>query len=597
VKKILLTISSLVVTFSSAQAWNISGNNGTNPSTDFLGTIDAQPLIFKTNNSEKARITLNGNVGIGTTNPQAKLDVNGDIHLQGLGKIYGWNDPANYYIGKYSVTGSSGLDIHWYGGIKFGTAGGDAMQLLSNGNVGIGTTNPQSKLDVNGDVHLQGLGKIYGWNDPANYYIGKYSVTGSSGLDIHWHGGIKFGTAGGDAMQLLSNGNVGIGTTNPQAKLDVNGEARILHGLDIYDESVNGSNLRISGNGGYIPAGITFTDTSYNQAGQVARWSIWKGNTWGKGLGFMRYDAVSPCGTGICDVPFFLADTGNVGINNTSPAAKLDVNGDVRIANIPASTSSTDQPLVIDAQGFVKKGSAANGNMPLSEKQIVNARATGYAIIAAKNPGINFPVFVIPWDGVNTLEYNANNQIDPSWHPQVVIKGNYFNQPFDGSDFSIYSSFVTSQSDFDLYKSTGTQWWIVCSTLPSFSKSITSNESTGNVAITNKLEAKEIKVTLTPTADFVFEKDYGLPKLEEVEKFIKENKHLPEIASAKEMEKEGVNIGEFQIKLLQKIEELTLYSIDLNKKNKEQEVLIKSQADILKSLHERLEKIEKVKQK
>ena len=63
------------------------------------------------------------------------------------------------------------------------------------------------------------------------------------------------------------------------------------------------------------------------------------------------------------------------------------------------------------------------------------------------------------------------------------------------------------------------------------------------------------------------------------------------------MEKEGVNVGEFQIKLLQKIEELTLYSIDLNKKNKEQEVLIKSQADILKSLHERLEKIEKIKQK
>ncbi|SIQ89548.1 hypothetical protein SAMN05880574_13117 [Chryseobacterium sp. RU37D] len=88
---------------------------------------------------------------------------------------------------------------------------------------------------------------------------------------------------------------------------------------------------------------------------------------------------------------------------------------------------------------------------------------------------------------------------------------------------------------------------------------------TDNMKVAGKIEAKEIKVTTTPTADFVFEKDYNLPKLEDVEKHIKEKKHLPEIASARDMEKEGVNIGEFQIKLLQKIEELTLYSIEQNK--------------------------------
>lgn len=93
------------------------------------------------------------------------------------------------------------------------------------------------------------------------------------------------------------------------------------------------------------------------------------------------------------------------------------------------------------------------------------------------------------------------------------------------------------------------------------------NES-GNVAVQGKFEAKEVKVTLTPTADFVFDENYDLPKLETVEKHIKEKKHLPEIASAKEMEKEGVNIGEFQIKLLQKIEELTLYTIEQNKQLK-----------------------------
>jgi len=89
---------------------------------------------------------------------------------------------------------------------------------------------------------------------------------------------------------------------------------------------------------------------------------------------------------------------------------------------------------------------------------------------------------------------------------------------------------------------------------------------TGNATLDGKFEAKEVKVTATPTADFVFDDEYNLPKLEAVEQFIKENKHLPEIASAKVMEQEGVNIGEFQIKLLQKIEELTLYTIEQNKK-------------------------------
>jgi len=91
-----------------------------------------------------------------------------------------------------------------------------------------------------------------------------------------------------------------------------------------------------------------------------------------------------------------------------------------------------------------------------------------------------------------------------------------------------------------------------------------------NASLQGKLEAKEIKVTETPTADFVFEEDYNLPTLQTVEKHIKEKKHLPEIASAKEMEKEGVNVGEFQIKLLQKIEELTLYIIEQNKVNEKQ---------------------------
>ncbi|WP_233194489.1 hypothetical protein [Aquimarina sp. I32.4] len=97
-----------------------------------------------------------------------------------------------------------------------------------------------------------------------------------------------------------------------------------------------------------------------------------------------------------------------------------------------------------------------------------------------------------------------------------------------------------------------------------------------NISVRGKIETKEIIVTTSPTADFVFESDYQLPSLSFIEKHIKNKKHLPEIASAKEMEKNGVNIGEFQIQLLQKIEELTLYIIQQEKRiNKLETKLIK----------------------
>lgn len=115
----------------------------------------------------------------------------------------------------------------------------------------------------------------------------------------------------------------------------------------------------------------------------------------------------------------------------------------------------------------------------------------------------------------------------------------------------------------------------------------------GNTSLQGKFEAKEVKVTLTPTADFVFDENYDLPELEEVEKHIKEKKHLPEIASAKVMEKEGVNVGEFQIKLLQKIEELTLYSIEQNKQIKQ----LKNENEALKTQSAKIEKLEQQVQK
>lgn len=87
----------------------------------------------------------------------------------------------------------------------------------------------------------------------------------------------------------------------------------------------------------------------------------------------------------------------------------------------------------------------------------------------------------------------------------------------------------------------------------------------GTQSIDGTLIAREVRVEITAGADHVFGESYDLRPLSEVEQFVRENKHLPEIPSEKQMQEEGLSINEFQIKLLQKIEELTLYTIELKK--------------------------------
>jgi len=88
------------------------------------------------------------------------------------------------------------------------------------------------------------------------------------------------------------------------------------------------------------------------------------------------------------------------------------------------------------------------------------------------------------------------------------------------------------------------------------------------LTVKGTIKCRKVKVSATAGADFVFNSDYKLITLDNLEKFVKTNKHLPEIPTANEMQTEGLDLGENNIKLLQKIEELTLYIIELNKANR-----------------------------
>mgnify|MGYP003313202970 CR=1 FL=1 len=93
--------------------------------------------------------------------------------------------------------------------------------------------------------------------------------------------------------------------------------------------------------------------------------------------------------------------------------------------------------------------------------------------------------------------------------------------------------------------------------------------------VAGTIRANEIIVNTTG-ADFVFADDYQLRPLSEVKAFITENKHLPEIKSAQEMQENGVGINELQTQLLQKIEELTLYILQQEERIKALEAELKN---------------------
>lgn len=88
---------------------------------------------------------------------------------------------------------------------------------------------------------------------------------------------------------------------------------------------------------------------------------------------------------------------------------------------------------------------------------------------------------------------------------------------------------------------------------------------TGKIAATGEVRVFTDGTTSFP--DYVFDPSYKLPTLEETEKYVKENHHLPEVPSAAEIEKEGMSLNEMNVILLKKVEELTLYMIEMKKEN------------------------------
>jgi hypothetical protein len=216
-----------------AQSWSINGNAGTNSPANFLGTTDNQPLAIKTNGAERLRVDTSGNVGIGTTGPNAPLQIGSDTYTQDSKIILDAGNGAQQRAWSMRVPyGDTTVTSPNYGFVIRDETGGTDWFVIDwqTGNVGIGTTSPYHTLQVGGGYDGN-LGFDGSDGTPNAGYI---RFGDNTGWKLYFtrqreQGGgapLNTGTMGA-LMTIQDNGNVGIGTTAPGSPLHVAGDARI----------------------------------------------------------------------------------------------------------------------------------------------------------------------------------------------------------------------------------------------------------------------------------------------------------------------------------------------------------------------------------
>lgn len=469
------------------------------------------------------------------------------------------------------------------------------INILPNGDTGIGTISPTTKLEI----------KTANTLDPNNYgdsglrltnlTSNNNSISGAAPIGVDATGKVVRVEGGGSSDRgWLTIGNIGttastatfgndvnnnfLGTTdnqplviatNNKERLRITASGRLIfHNNPNYTSPNNLNNLYLGGGNETLHVNAT-----NNSANTVV------------GMGTLKVNTTGYKNTAIGSNLLYKNTTGNqnavVGsnsmINNTTGSQNVVVGSN----SMNAATTST-QNVVVGNNALTTVTTTGNYNVAVGNGSL-NKTTTGQYNIhlgyynaessvttGTRNIGIGYNAGKNLTTGSNNIIIGSENL------PNIVL-----NAPISATE--------NNQLNIGnwIY---GYNGQIAIGSFTTPLSTVFTNNPEYQLIVKNGIKTEKVRVELAIAnswPDYVFEKDYKLMPIEELTSFITLNKHLPNIPNAEEIKKDGIDLGQMDGKLLEKIEELTLYNIDLYKESK----ILKEENNSLKEENEQQQKL------
>ncbi|MEZ5197831.1 MAG: hypothetical protein R2764_16020 [Bacteroidales bacterium] len=491
----------------------VIGTGAGNEESELLKNYNSQSLMIGFG-SEKPSLYVGpsspghtGSIGIGDiTNPQAKLHIKADNGEQAALFIEPYTFGGTYDAELWMGTSAYGLRAA-FGKLYFNT-GGHYIFNSADANVGIGVLAPVEKLEVNGNINISKGNALL---------TDRVQGTGQKGLNLAGPSGI--------GIYVAYNGKVGIGLTNPSNELEVNGKIKT-------------SSIQIST--GYGNGKLLQSDAMGNALWSDPAWTISGSNVY--------------------------RTVGNVGIGTPATSNRLEVAGTVNATNFVGDGSG-----LTNISGDNLGNHVATQNIQMSGRWL--SGDGGDEGIYVKNDG-SVGIGLSPSCNLDVSqtfkcgEILGNNSISSDYF-QIAGSTNtdaasiLFGCGSQYSDLKLVSNGIGGIAFYT--KDAGVTYQRM--TINNNSVFVGTSVNQGTLTVYGKIDAEEIEVHDIIWQDQVFKEDYNLKSIYDLEKYIKEFGHLPDIPSESEIDENGANLGDIQAMLLRKIEELTLYVIELKHEN------------------------------
>jgi uncharacterized protein YaiE (UPF0345 family) len=447
--------------------------------------------------------------------------------------------------GNASTSGSNFIGTTDALPLSLRTAGIDRMNISTAGNVGIGTSSPLRKLHIVSGaeaLRIEGTNNWIGFAESALGTYNGYLYQTASDFILGTISGstknIQISPKGIPALTATQGGNIGIGTTTPQAFLEIKGASSLSFR----------PTLKLVETSSYGYSRLHFTNTT---ATDNSEFYIKARNT-----NVLADDRLS-FQNSFSGVNMTITGEGKVGIGTENPTEKFTIETATNNYGMVHSDGSVKLGTYLQdgVQGSIGGQIGTVSDHPLGF--FTNNLNSQVTLLQNGNFGIGT---LIPADrltvrtGVNSLGItHTDGNIKVGTYVGGLRSGGYLGTI---SDHPL--SFFTNNGSAQVTLTQSGDMFIG-----------TNNLTSGagyKLRVGGKIFSEEVRVQLQSAwPDYVFDKKYKKLSIEELEKYVNENNHLPNIPSAAEIEKDGQHLGEIQRKMLEKIEELSLYVIELKK--------------------------------